>query len=167
MRIEELPAGIDVFIDSTIFIYHFTGVSEDCRTFLERCERGEVHGITSVLVLAEVAHRLMTLEAVARKIVTPGGVVKKLREKPALVRKLSAYHEQVDRIPLMGIEIIPFDLRLLLASAALRTQHRLLVNDSLVAATALDVEAKAIASADRDLRRVKDLPFYSPSDVRV
>lgn len=161
MRIDDVPAGIDGFIDSTIFIYHFTGVSEDCRTFLERCERGEIHGITSVIVLAEVAHRLMTIEAVARGLVSAGGVVRKLREKPALVRKLSAYQEQVARIPLMGIEIVPFDLRLLLASAALRTALGLLVNDSLVVAAAIDAEVKAIASADRDLRRVKDLAFYA------
>lgn len=165
MRIDELPAGSVVFIDSTIFIYHFAGVSEDCRALLERCERGEVHGITSVIVLAEVAHRLMALEAVSRKVVTPGNVAKKLREKPALVRKLSAYQEQVRTIPLMGIDIAPFDLRLLLSSAQLRTRYGLLVNDSLVAAAALDAQAGAIASADRDLRRVKGLSFYAPADL--
>ncbi len=165
MRTDELPAGTDVFIDATIFIYHFTGVSEDCRDLLERCERGEVHGITSVIVVAEVAHRLMTIEAVARKLVAPGNVAKKLREKPALVRKLSTYQEQVQRIPLMGIEIASFDLRLLLSSAELRSQYGLLVNDSMVAAAALDANAGAIASADRDLRRVKSLPFYSPADL--
>jgi hypothetical protein len=43
-----VPAGHRVFVDSTIFIYHFTGASLACRVFLERCEREEVNAFTSV-----------------------------------------------------------------------------------------------------------------------
>lgn len=63
MTLEEIPAGARIFIDSTIFIYHFTAASPACRTLLERCEAGDVRGLTSTAVLAEVAHRLMMSEA--------------------------------------------------------------------------------------------------------
>ena len=47
-----------------------------------RCERSEVRGATSALVVAEVAHRLMCLEAVAQGLVSPGEVARKPRGAP-------------------------------------------------------------------------------------
>ncbi|HEY8022381.1 MAG TPA: hypothetical protein VIH93_14850, partial [Thermoanaerobaculia bacterium] len=49
---ESPPA--QVFLDSTIFLYHFTGASPECRGLLERCAAREVSALTSTLVLAEV-----------------------------------------------------------------------------------------------------------------
>jgi len=63
----ELPAGQTVFIDANIFIYHFTGLSQECSSFLERCERGELWGVTAVHIILEVLHRLMMIEAVTKE----------------------------------------------------------------------------------------------------
>lgn len=154
-----------MFVDSTIFIYHFTGASPDCREFLERCERGDVTGLTSALVLAETAHRLMMIEAVSLKLVTPSKVPAKLREKPSLIRKLGIASEQTNRIPLMGIEVAPVDLRTFIRATELQRKHGLLMNDSLVAAAAEASRAAGIASADRDFARL-EIDLYSPSDLR-
>jgi len=61
-----LPSGTRIFIDANIFIYHFTQVplTAACTAFLQRVEAGDLHGITSLVVLAEVAHRRMILEAI-------------------------------------------------------------------------------------------------------
>ena len=99
-----------------IFLHHFAGTSPQCRTLLERCERSEVRGATSALVLAEVAHRLMCLEAVAQGLVSPGQVARKLRERPEVAQKLQAHEEATAQIPLMGVEVLPLDLRVLLAA---------------------------------------------------
>ena len=120
MTLSEIPRGARVFLDSSIFLHHFAGVSPQCRTLLERCERSEVRGATSALVLAEVAHRLMCLEAVAQGLVSPGQVARKLRERPEVAQKLQAHEEATAQIPLMGVEILPLDLRVLLAAGALR-----------------------------------------------
>ncbi len=88
MRLEEIRAGERVFVDAPIFVYHFTGASAGCRDFLERCEAGAIRAATSAVAVAEVTHRLMTLEAVARELVEPGDVVRKLRRDPDLVRRL-------------------------------------------------------------------------------
>jgi predicted nucleic acid-binding protein len=112
--------GSRVFIDASIFIYHFTGTSPGCRRFLESCERGQVEGITSVTALAEVAHRLMMIEAVAKGLISPGNPARKLREKPAIVKELHVYLEQVELIPLMGIAVLSLDLETLGVAAALR-----------------------------------------------
>jgi predicted nucleic acid-binding protein len=161
----EIPAGTKVFLDSTIFVYHFTGVSPECRGLLERCATREVRALTSTLVLAEVTHRLMTIEAVERGLVAPGQVVKRLRERPAIVRQLSQYQEQVEKIPWMGIEVVALERPTLSTAGPLRSRHGLLTNDSLLAATALERGATAFASADRDFERVEGLRLYGPTDL--
>lgn len=165
LTLDKVPAGAQIFVDSTIFIYHFTGASADCRKFLERCERGEVKGLTSVLVLAEVTHRLMTIEAVARRLVSAGNVVRKLREKPDVVRKLHVYQQQVECIPLMGIDVLSVDLKTLIRSAESRRTHGLLTNDALIATAARDLGPPHLASADPDFGRVLGLNLFRPSDI--
>ena len=58
-----LPSGTHIFIDANILIYHFTQVplTAACTAFLQRVETGDLHGVTSVVVLAEVAHRQSSL----------------------------------------------------------------------------------------------------------
>ena len=163
--LEQVQAGTRIFIDASIFIYHFSGVSAECRTLLERCERGEVKGATSTLVMAEASHRLMMIEAVASGQVTPGNVVKKLRKKPAVVRSLHLYQEQVEKIPLMGVEVEPLDLQLLLHAAPLRSRYGFLTNDSLIAATLGARDIQAIASGDQDFARLVDVELFCPSDI--
>lgn len=122
-------------------------------------------GITSAAVLAEVAHRLMMSEAVASGLVGRPNVVQKLRAKPDVVRQLHAYQEDVDSIPLMGVDVVPVDTAALLQSADIRRQYGLLVNDSLVVAGAIANDVEHLASADGDFERVKELRLYRPDDL--
>jgi len=86
-----LPSGSRVFIDANIFIYHFTRspLTPACTAFLQRVEIGDIEGITSVVALAEVAHRLMILEAIQKHGLQPQEAVRKLKGNPALVQQLS------------------------------------------------------------------------------
>lgn len=163
--LEAIPDSAAVFVDAPIFIYHFTGVSASCRDFLARCELGEVQGVTSAVTLAEVTHRLMTIEAVRRGMVSAGNVPAKLRKRPDLVRELWAYHEQVEKIPLMGIRVEPLELRTLLQAGPLRRDSGLLTNDSLGAATARHLEIRRVASADPDFGAVDGLVVHRPDDL--
>ena len=165
MTLDRVPPASRIFVDSTVFIYHATGASPQCRAFLERCEAGAIAGVTSVIVLAEVAHRLMAVEAVAKGLVSGKDVVKKLRARPDVARRLHVYQEQVERIPLMGVNVIAFDLGALLHSADVRRRYGLLVNDSLVVAAAQAAGVEHLASADADFDRVKELRVYRPSDL--
>ena len=165
MTTDRVPSATRIFLDSTIFVYHATGVSPQCRALLERCEAGDVAGVTSVVVLAEVAHRLMMIEAVAAGLVSGKDVVKKLRARPEIVRQLHVYQDQVERIPLMGVDVMPLDVGTLLGSANIRRKYGLLVNDSLVVAGARAAGIGHLASADPDFGRVKDLKLYRPSDL--
>ena len=77
-----LPSGSRVFIDANIFIYHFarSPLTASCTAFLQRVEVGELEGITSVVTLAEAAHRLMILEAIQTHGLHPNAAVRKLKE---------------------------------------------------------------------------------------
>ncbi len=165
MTLEEISPGERVFIDAPIFVYHFTGVSESCKGLLERCETREITGMTSAFVVAEVAHRLMTIVAVREGLVTPGNVVKKLRNRPEAVKRLKRCTQCVGTIPLMAVEVGPVDLGALLRSREWRERHGLLVNDSLVVQSAVDQRVTALATADRDFERVEGLEVYRPGDL--
>lgn len=160
-----MPPRASVLIDATVFVYHHTGGSAECRAFLARCARGDFDALTSVVVLGEVAHRLMAIEAVARGLVPAGQVARKLRERPELVRGLSTYADQVEQIPSMGIRVVPLDLGLFLQAREMRQRHGLMVNDSLLVATAIHHGVEAIASADRDFDRVDGLRVFRPTDL--
>jgi predicted nucleic acid-binding protein len=164
--LERIPDGARIFVDSVIFIYHFTGLSNHCRTLIQRCEYGAVRGITSTLVLAEVTHRLMLIEATAKRLITPGNQAHKLRDKPNVVRELHAYQEQVEQIPLLGIEVQSIEPSLLFRAANLRGKYGLLTNDSLVLQAAVDAASDGLATADGDFECVTELLVYRPADLR-
>ena len=165
MTLDEIPSGLKVFVDATIFVYHFSGTSPACRRFLERCESGQLKAVTSAAALVEVSHRLMMMEAVSRGLVSPGNVAKKLRKKPGVVKKLYTYDRNVQQIPLMGVEVVPLDLKILWLASELRTEFGLMMNDSLIASTALEAGLKVIATADQDFQRIRRFSVAVPGDL--
>jgi hypothetical protein len=69
MTFDQIPAGAAVFLDANTPIYHFAAdpkYGAACTRLLKRIENQDIQGFTSANVLADVAHRLMTLEAMAR-----------------------------------------------------------------------------------------------------
>jgi predicted nucleic acid-binding protein len=163
--LEEVPAGCRIFLDAGVFIYHFHRESTQCRVLLERCERGEVRGVTSVIAVLEVTHRLMMAEAVRAGHVAPGGVARRLRERPEVVRSLTEYRRQVESIPHWGVQVLPVDLGRCLRAGDVRAANGLLTNDSVMLATMRDAGLTAIATADRDFERVEGIQVFRPTDL--
>jgi predicted nucleic acid-binding protein len=165
--LDTIASGSRVFLDATIFIHHFTGQSLQCRRLLERCEEGEVGGVTCTAAIAEVTHRLMMIEAVSRRMIEGGNVARKLRERPDVVRRLQMYQTQIDRIPVMGIDILPVDAQVIAASAEFRRLYGLLTNDSIIAACAASASIRILASADRDFAAIDGFVVHHPGDLPV
>jgi predicted nucleic acid-binding protein len=163
--LDDVPGGGRVFLDASIFVYHFFRASAQCRRLLERCERRDVAGVTSVVVFNEVSHRLMMMEAVRAGLVSPGGVPGKLRRRPDLVRPLHAHVSQVECIPAWGIEVLPVDLGRSMRAADARASTGLLTNDAIILATMREEAILAIATADSDFRRFDDLQVFRPTDL--
>lgn len=165
MRLDDLPPGTSVFIDASIFIYHFTGASEECTRFLQRCEAGELAGMTSVSVLLEVLHRLMMLEAARNRAVRPPRIPEKLRKRPEVVRSLSEYYAHTAKIPEMGISVRPLPEEILAASQQVRRGHGLLVGDSLLLAVMRTEGLRTLATHDADMGQIKAITVAAPADV--
>ncbi|MBI4310287.1 MAG: PIN domain-containing protein [Chloroflexi bacterium] len=163
MTFDEIPAGSRLFIDANTFIYHFTGQSAECRRLLERCRAGNVRGATGTHVLSEVTHQLMRSEATHKRLITPGGnVTRKLKENPQIVSALETYQQQVALIPAMGIEVLPVDVELILASASVRRRYGLLTMDSITVAMMERHGISALATLDHDFQRIEWLQVYAP-----
>ena len=165
MKLNDIKVDEIVFIDANIFIYHFTGVSEESTLFLERCEEGELTGVTGINILIEVLHRLMMIEAVTKGFVKPGDVVKKLTKKPHIVKELTEYQTNTLSIVDIGIELLPIAEDTIKSSFQFRKKYGLLVNDSLTTAM-MDLEGIInLATMDKDFERVEGVRVYSPQDV--
>ncbi len=165
MNLDDLQPGDRVFLDANIFVYHFLGLSPDCRQLLSRCHQGELSGVTATFIVAEVMHRLMTAEAVARQLITSSQVVKKLRERPDIVQQLQRPNQCPAQIKAMKIEIKPLLVSTLEASATVRQQYGLLTNDSLLVAAMQEANLQKLATLDQDFARISGLLVYQPTDV--
>jgi predicted nucleic acid-binding protein len=166
---EFAESGAFIFIDADIFLHHFLGRSEDCTRFLERCAAGEIKGATGALVLAEVLHKSMILEAKAKKVSGKTGnegarTVAKLRETPEAVRKLSDYHSGASSIMDMGLTVFPLTAKIIRASQWVRSQNGLMAGDSLVVATMRAHGISALATAGRAFEQVDTIRVYGPAD---
>ena len=165
MRLDQLPSGERVFVAANIFIYHFSRLSAECRTFFARCETRQVKAFTGAHIVLEVAHRLMVLEALHKGLISGGQPVKKLKKHPEIIRSLEDYNTSVQQIPRMGIKIRSLTPPIIKESERIRSQYGLLTNDSVLVAMMHKMTVTRIVTHDSDLQDIPDLTFYQPQDI--
>ncbi|MBI4277940.1 MAG: type II toxin-antitoxin system VapC family toxin [Armatimonadetes bacterium] len=165
MALSDVPSRSRIFIDANIFIYHFTGRSEECRAFLVRVENGDLRGFVGQTTLLEVAHRLMIAEAMENQFGRGTNPAARLSRRPELVRELSKYYFATMKVPQMGVEILSLPRDFLPASQEYRQRHGLLVNDSLVSVYMQHVGVSLLASADAAFDRLPGVRRFGPSDI--
>jgi predicted nucleic acid-binding protein len=165
MALNDIAAGSATFIDANIFIYHFAGQSEQCSSFLGRIERREIQGFTGQLILVEVAHRLMMMEAVEQSAASIPNPAARLARQPEIVTRLSRYYFSVAQIPRMGVEVLPLPEDFLAGSQEFRQSHGLLVNDSLVPMHLRQAGLSVLASVDEAFDRVPGIRRLAPTDL--
>jgi predicted nucleic acid-binding protein len=167
MTFDKIEEGSHVFIDANVFIYHFVGASEQCTNLLSRCGARNLRGVTSILVLIEVCHRLMMIEAVKKALVSGGNVVRKLSSRPEIARQLVTYEQDVAAILGMEVEITTATEATLMQGLRLQRRYGLLTNDSLIVATMLQSGIRLLATADRRFESVSEIETVMPSDLRA
>src|SRR5262245_18913205 len=109
MTFANLVAGMQVLLDANTLLYHFTNhavFGPPCTQLLHRIRSQALYGFTAVHVLAEVAHRLMTIEAGALFGWPPAGMANRLRRHPAEVGQLTQFRQAIDAIPNLGLRIL-------------------------------------------------------------
>jgi len=165
MKLTEIQSNAEVFVDSNIFIYHFTGVSDECSNFLSRCEQGELAAMTGVNVILEVLHRLMMVEAVRKGLVQPPNIVKKLAKAPQKLKQLNEYFINAEKIQDMGVEIHPLRFDTIMKSHMVRLANGLMVNDSIIIASMQENAIKFLATGDKAFEKVAGIEVCRPGDI--
>ncbi len=165
MKLNELKNGETVFIDANIFLYHFTGISKDCKELLRRCETKELFGVTGFTVLAEVCHHLMIAEAIKRRLIRSLRPTAQLQKKPEIIKRLSEYSAQIMNITSWGIRVIYPSEDIFTESQIYRTQFGLLTNDSFIPVYMRLANTDKLITNDRAFTCIPSLHIYFPSDI--
>ena len=165
MTLSELPSEATVFVDANIFLYHFTGTSEECKEFLKGCAQGRFNAVTSTTVLAEVCHRLMAIEAVKHGWAPSKQPAAYLQKHPAIVKRLSEYYVQMTQLMSWGIQVVPAREHDLTKSHIYRQRFGLLTQDSMIPVAMEEAGTGNLASADKMFDAIDHLQRYAPSDL--
>jgi predicted nucleic acid-binding protein len=137
MIFSDLPAQATVFLDTNVFVYHFSNhptLFQACRGLLKRVENGELGGVVTTHQLSDLAHRLMTIEACDVHAWPMKGIAGRLKSHPTAVQSLSRFRHAIDEIPQMGVQVVSTTAALISAAAAISQQTGLLSNDALIVA---------------------------------
>jgi predicted nucleic acid-binding protein len=165
MIFTDLPAGAVVFVDANTLIYHFTNhpkFGAACTALVERIEHKEITGLTSSHCLADVAHRIMTIEAMGRFGWPATGLAARLKKHRAEIPKLSLYQQATAKVGPLGIQVLPISESLVLAATTFSQQFELLTGDALIVAVMRQHGLTNLASEDGDFDSVPGLTRYAP-----
>jgi predicted nucleic acid-binding protein len=156
--------GTDVFVDANIFIYAFTGVSLECKAFLERCARQDVFGVSNFEIINEVTHRLMIHEAYQKGLISKPRA-KDLQQRSDLVKGLSDYWTQVSQIFPMNLVLVAAEEAILRQAHVVRITSGLLTLDSVLVATMEHYGIQRLASHDGDFDPIATITRFHPTDI--
>jgi predicted nucleic acid-binding protein len=166
MTFANIGNGSHVFLDANTLIYHSSAdpkYGPACKQLIERVARTEIRGFTSAHVLADVAHRMMTLEAIAQFGWSAKGIGPRLRGHPAEVQKLIRFQQAVAEVSQVGLQVLPIDLYLVSAATGVSRQYGLLTGDALIVAVMQHHGLTDLASEDNDFDRVPGISRYAPA----
>src|SRR5262249_15704645 len=96
MIFPDLQKGDSVFVNANTLIYHFTNhpkYGAACTALIERIELKELQGFPSSHSLADVAHRIMTIEAMGRFSWPATSLAARLKKHHADIPKLGLYQQ--------------------------------------------------------------------------
>ena len=166
MIFADLVRGDSVFLDANTFIYHFSPdpiLGPPSSHLLQRIENQELEGFTSIHLLGEVVHKLMTIEAHARFAWPLAGMANRLRRHPAEVQQLTAYRQALDQVGQSRVQVFAVNIIMLTSAAAVCRQTGLLINDALIVALMQQHSLTKLASHDGDFDRVAGMTRYGPT----
>jgi predicted nucleic acid-binding protein len=166
MTFANLVTGDALFVDANTLTYHFEPHARwgsACSQLLQRIENQDLVGYITSHVVAEVSHRLMTIEA--HKVLgwQIAGIANRLRTNPTEVRKLALFRTSVERLLQGKLQILTVTPALLAAGLVLSQQLGLLTNDGLIVAIMQANGLTKLASNDSDFDRVPGITRYAPA----
>lgn len=165
MTIDQVPEGTVLFLDANIIVFHFSGhpkYGDSCTRLFKRIENQEVEGVTSAHVLADVAHRLMTMEAMSLFGWPLNSLAARLRKHHHEIPKLNVYRQALTKISQMGIRTLPISDQFVLAAGNNCLLYELMTGDALIVSVMQHHALVHLASEDADFDRVPGISRYAP-----
>ncbi len=165
MTFADLVVGDSAFIDANTLVYHCTldpAHGRACTDLLDRVGRGEISGFVSTHVLAEVAHRLMALEAARRSGKPKASTAKFLKSHYSEIQQLTGFRQAIEDLCVGNLGILTITANLIPTMTVLSQQIGLLTNDALIIAVMRAHGLTKIASNDADFDRVPGIQRYGP-----
>lgn len=129
---------------------------------MERIEQQEIQAFTSAHCLADVAHRIMTIETMGRFAWPLTGLAARLKKHHAEIPRLSHFQVTIAKVGQLGIQVLPISEPLVLAATNFSQQFELLTGDALIVAVMRQQGLTKLASEDADFDRVLGITRYAP-----
>ena len=165
MTFVRIPSGAAAFLDANTLVYHFTNdpkFGSACTQLIKRVELSGVRRCTSVHGLADVTHRLMTIEAIQLRGWPLAGIAAGLRKHHVEIPRMSVYRQAIARIPLLGIQVLAITQSLVENATQLSHHYELLTGDALILAVMRANGLTNLASNDADFDRVPGITRNTP-----
>jgi hypothetical protein len=102
---------------------------------IERIELNDLRGFTSSQCLADVAHRIMTLEAMGRLGWPVSRLAARLNTHHVEIPKLSLYQQATPKVAQLGVQVVPLRESFVLDATRISHQFELLTGDVLIVAS--------------------------------
>ncbi len=165
MSLDDIPAGVTTFIDSTVLHYaiaKFEAATPQCIRFLDRIAKSELIGCLTLPVLNDAVHKVMCSEAVARFKRPRAGLVNWLKKNPAQVKELTRAKELLNLIGVLPIRFLAADLQSMSEAQHVINPHGLLASDALILALMQRHGISHLATNDDDFDQIPDITVWKP-----
>ncbi len=167
-NLDDIQTGSLCVIDTDILLHAEQGSSQQAQRLLRRISNGDLIGLLPHVVWQELARKLMLAEAMMLGRISgpvPGG-------RPAIeadaVKGLGLYRDKLQALIDLGLGYEPCTREDLLDNGfKFHEKYGLSVDDSVVLAVAVRVEADVLVTADRGFEVLTEIEAAFPSDLNM
>lgn len=169
-NIRDIPPGTNVFVDTNIFYYHFSGQSPTCTAFLRRIAQGEVNAYVNTEVLSDLLHKLMLYEAHQKNIISSCSAVK-MKQQLLIDRNtlsnMPDHQTLFETVLDIGVKVLKISKNMFIDTKRERIVHGLMTNDSIHLGTMIyhPTPIAHIATRDADFRHITEVTIWEPMDI--
>jgi len=161
-----IPTGKRVFIDANIFLYEVFDhpkFGESAYRILKDVENGAIKGVTSTLVLDEVLHKMILIEASDKFHISIKDTVSFLKKNPKEIPLLESSWKDIDRIQeIENLTVRGISPDVFKSSINVAKANMLLTHDALHIAVMKYESISDIASNDSDFERIEGITVWKP-----
>jgi predicted nucleic acid-binding protein len=167
MNLDDIQTGSLCVADTNVLLFAEQGASPQSQRLLRRCATGDLLITLPQTVWHELTHKLMLAEALMNGSISGPNPARKLARRREVVKQLGLYREKISSLVKLGLGFEPCTSTDFFDTAfAHQERYGLLMNDSLILATALRLKADVLVTADAAFREVAELQIAMPSDIR-